>query len=330
MKHPLFEGVSRSPDDDAPRRALAAALRSEGDPRGEFIDLQLDTQTIFWSETRTGSLNRRVVAPEVMKRMTALFRKHRRAWFDGARVGLNEMGVARGFVEYGEAGVEKFLANADAVFANSPMRVLTLSTPKKSVWPALASAPWWSRLRGAYLGPLKPGPAELSRLLANPGFTALRQLSLTSAPLGAEGVAMLVAAPFTQLEELDLKVASVPHAVVPAIVAAPWFAKLRVANLADNPMYTFDAKYTPETADERRKLVDAICALPPGISALSLPCTLTDDDLARLAAAPVASSLKSLDVSISEAVTARAIAAFNEGRAEPVDLSGFPVMFRDP
>ncbi len=328
MKHALLESVFRSPDDDTPRRALADALRRDGDPRGEFIALQLDTQLIYWSETKLGALRRVDVAPEVRARMTALFRKHRRAWFDDVRAGLNAMGVARGFVEFGEAGVEKFLASADAVFANSPLRDLTLTTPKKSAWPALTSASWWSRLRSVHLGPLKPGPAELSRLLANPGFTALRHLSLTGAPLGAEGAATLAAAPFTQLEELDLKVASIPHADIPAIFAALWFAKLRVANVSDNPTYTFDAKYTPETAAEREKLLDAVCALPPGISELSLPCALTDRDLARIAAAPIATSLKSLDVSVSEAVTARAIAAFNEGRAEPVDLSGFPVMHR--
>ncbi len=99
MKPDLLESVFRSPDDDAPRRALADSLRRDGDPRGEFIALQLDTQLICWSETKLGALRRVDVAPEVRARMTALFRKHRRAEFDDARAGLNAMGVARGFVE---------------------------------------------------------------------------------------------------------------------------------------------------------------------------------------------------------------------------------------
>ena len=328
MSPELLDAVFRSPDDDSPRRALAESLHRAGDPRGEFIALQLDTQRVYWSETNIGGLRRVEVDPAVIERMTALFRKHRRAWFDGTRARLNAMGVARGFVELGEAGVEKFLANADAVFAAEPLRELTLTTPKKGVWPALAAASWWSRLRGAYVGTLKPGPAELTRLLSNAGFAALRHLSLAGAPLGADGAAALVAAPFTRLEHLELRVTGVPHAAVAALIRAPWFAKLREADLANNPRYTFDAEYTAETPAERAQLVDALCALPAGLERLSLPCALTDPDLARLGAAPIATSLRSLEVATSDDVTAEAVAAFNEGRAEPIDLSGLPATTR--
>jgi uncharacterized protein (TIGR02996 family) len=37
----LFEAVYDKPDDDAPRVALAAALKERGDPRGELIEIQL-------------------------------------------------------------------------------------------------------------------------------------------------------------------------------------------------------------------------------------------------------------------------------------------------
>ena len=99
MNPDLLESVFRSPDDDAPRRALADSLRRDGDPRGGFIALQLDTQLTCWSETKLGALRRVDVAPEVRARMTALSRKHRRAWSDDARAGLNALDVARGFVE---------------------------------------------------------------------------------------------------------------------------------------------------------------------------------------------------------------------------------------
>jgi uncharacterized protein (TIGR02996 family) len=328
MAPELLDAVFRSPDDDAPRRVLAESLQRAGDPRGEFIALQLDTQRIFWSDTNLGGLRRVEVDAAVIERMTALFRKHRRAWFDGTRKRLNAMGVARGFVELGEAGVEKFLVNADAVFAAEPLRALTLTTPKKGAWPTLAAASWWSRLRSAYVGTLKPGAAELTKLLANAGFTALRHLSLAGAPLGADGAAALAAAPFTQLEHLELGVTGVPHGAVAALVGAPWFAKLRAAELANNPVYGFDAACPPATAAERAQIIDALCALPPGLTMLSLPCAITDHDLARLGAAPIATSLRSLEVAPSESVTADAIAAFNAARAEPIALSGFPVTHR--
>lgn len=41
MTKALFEAVYDEPDDDAPRAALAAALKKKKDPRGTFIDIQL-------------------------------------------------------------------------------------------------------------------------------------------------------------------------------------------------------------------------------------------------------------------------------------------------
>ncbi|MDP1829847.1 MAG: TIGR02996 domain-containing protein [Archangium sp.] len=38
---PLFDAVAEAPDDDGPRHVLADALLERGDPRGEFISLQL-------------------------------------------------------------------------------------------------------------------------------------------------------------------------------------------------------------------------------------------------------------------------------------------------
>ncbi|HEY1549958.1 MAG TPA: TIGR02996 domain-containing protein [Kofleriaceae bacterium] len=41
MTDPLFAAIYADPDDDAPRHVLADALIDRGDPRGEFISLQL-------------------------------------------------------------------------------------------------------------------------------------------------------------------------------------------------------------------------------------------------------------------------------------------------
>lgn len=60
----LYARVAADPDDDAPRRVLADKLMGEGDPRGEFIELQL----------------RPTLTPAEAKRVKELLAKHEKAW----------------------------------------------------------------------------------------------------------------------------------------------------------------------------------------------------------------------------------------------------------
>jgi uncharacterized protein (TIGR02996 family) len=65
----LFEKVYEDPDDDAPRAALADYLTERGDPRGEFISLQLAEA----SGTATKPM---------LKRAAALLAKHEDSWLE--------------------------------------------------------------------------------------------------------------------------------------------------------------------------------------------------------------------------------------------------------
>jgi uncharacterized protein (TIGR02996 family) len=60
----LYAQVYAHPEDDAPRAVLADQLQALGDPRGEFIALQLQPSP----------------SPENLKRQAALLRKHLREW----------------------------------------------------------------------------------------------------------------------------------------------------------------------------------------------------------------------------------------------------------
>jgi uncharacterized protein (TIGR02996 family) len=63
----LLDAIRERPDDDAPRAAYAEHLRAAGDPRGDFVDLQL--------RAAKGPLS-----PADARREAALLKKHGRAW----------------------------------------------------------------------------------------------------------------------------------------------------------------------------------------------------------------------------------------------------------
>jgi uncharacterized protein (TIGR02996 family) len=83
----IFEAVYEAPDDDAPRWALAKRLKRRGDPRAEFIELQLDA-------AREGMASR-----ESRARQKALLRHHGDAWLEPLKGVVRKRGLKweRGF-----------------------------------------------------------------------------------------------------------------------------------------------------------------------------------------------------------------------------------------
>jgi uncharacterized protein (TIGR02996 family) len=79
----LLAAIYEAPHDDGPRTVYADVLTTDGDPRGEFITLQL-------ARAKTG------VAPQ--RREKALLREAGRAWFDGLESdGATKIELRRGF-----------------------------------------------------------------------------------------------------------------------------------------------------------------------------------------------------------------------------------------
>jgi len=93
----LFEAVYDAPDDDAPRVALAAALKKKKDPRGTFIDIQL-------REARGEATK------DELAQAAALLKKHRDEWkacfeVEGSGYGIHLERWERGFPVHGFATV---------------------------------------------------------------------------------------------------------------------------------------------------------------------------------------------------------------------------------
>ncbi len=95
--HELYEAVYENPDDDAPRHALAERLLEAGDPRGEFIALQLARHTSGGVPT---------------ERERALLEEHGRRWLGEIDSILGpELEFERGFLVHA-ATAQKFNEHA--------------------------------------------------------------------------------------------------------------------------------------------------------------------------------------------------------------------------
>lgn len=200
----LRAAVIAHPDDDEPRRRLAARLVEKGDPRGELILVQLRLAGGHPNPARRRQLRAReeeLLRQEVEgRRVVGCVRRHRGGFVEGVKAdptGLRFVGPE---------------------LAQEPVRRLDLTDVEDGAVVALVRSPVWGRLeslklrgalRGAGLEALADSAGlasiaslnlahceydveDLAPLLASPHLRA-RRLTLTSAPLGDAGAALLAA-----------------------------------------------------------------------------------------------------------------------------------------
>lgn len=166
----LFRAVYERPDDDTPRALLADVLQEKGDPRGQFIALQLAPNR---AETRADQLR--------------LLRKHQRAW-------LGELANHLGYLAYPSVKeVDPALARPTTIELwwnrGFPAAArLDFSTPK---FIALAGRPEWATLRR--IAALAQHP-ELPEAALQTFFTNLRALRV-SGQVTARQVSVLARTP---------------------------------------------------------------------------------------------------------------------------------------
>src|SRR5579883_1931059 len=111
--HTLLDAVCEAPDDDGPRLIYADLLDERGDPRGEFIRVQLALAKLPPADPRR---------PELIAREKELLDDHRDEWLAPFRRLVSAAEFRRGFVEDVKVSVWHFVAFADALFATGPVR----------------------------------------------------------------------------------------------------------------------------------------------------------------------------------------------------------------
>jgi uncharacterized protein (TIGR02996 family) len=176
--HQAFEAeVRERPDDDAPRLVYADWLEDNGDPeRAEFIRVQIEL-------ARIGELDDR--APDLLRRQRELLVRHRDSWSKAGRKFTRRVEFERGFVGKMTLAAEKFLREAERVFAACPLRDLRLL--QLDDMNAVAGSEHLARLRRLDLRDLRLGVGRVRTLATSPHLGGLEELDLSHNRMRATG-----------------------------------------------------------------------------------------------------------------------------------------------
>ena len=183
----LLAEVLADPEADAPRMVYADWLTQAGDPRGEFIALQLERDRLGEG------------APaQLAERKAELLKKHKKAWvgefactrieygFEGGgdyvRGTPTKCHFRRGFVDSVDMQVFDFIRNAPGVFAREPLR--RYHPTSGSVTQLFAEGTALERLRVLDFQPWKFHGTELREVAIDAKCTRLEELVLTNCKIG--------------------------------------------------------------------------------------------------------------------------------------------------
>ena len=100
--------VLAAPQDDAPRLRFADELMARGDPRGEFIRVQIERARLAPDSDE---------ALRLVRRERELLAKYEAEWVAPVADGLTAWSFRRGFIEEATLDAETLLANGAALFA---------------------------------------------------------------------------------------------------------------------------------------------------------------------------------------------------------------------
>ncbi len=287
----MLAAILAAPDDDAPRRAYAEWLTRRGDPRGEFITLQLldGDNHADWRAAAAAD---------------AIRQQHGAGWVPPIK-GLSVSAFRRGFPDVVFMSGEDFVAGAEALFRLAPVRGVALFQPGPQLG-RIAALPQLAKLRRLDLGD-GVDTSQLAALAASPWIADLATLELRDSPIGDDGAGALAqAAGLRRLETLVLVGCQIGPEGVRRLAGSPILARLSYLNLAGNTIGTgmaalsawpdppgpaFVAPPPPDTG------VAALAASPQlgPLRRLYLPrCELGDEDIAALAASPRFEALEEL------------------------------------
>lgn len=174
----LFDAILAAPDDDAPRSKLAQYLIERGDRRGEHVRLSCELEQLEPDDPARAALVERCA-----KLPSFAFFTNTQRNFPYSFV------KRRGFVEEFECGVRHFVAHADELMRDAPIRVYD-PNPVHGQGAALANCPALAKLRCLKLGHVT-AVDDRAAILASPYLVGLRELELTPWLLDASSVAKL-------------------------------------------------------------------------------------------------------------------------------------------
>jgi len=249
----FLQAILENPDDDAPRLMYADWLTEHGDPRGEFIRIQIELARL-----EPGGRFEQLKEQE-----EALLRRHREDWIASVREMASKVEFSRGFISEVTLSPRHF-KHAEALFRLTPVQHLVVhpvagevrelvrlvSSPVLGVLKgltflgtflngialaALAASPHLRNLRRLCCSSTSLGPAEIDELTSGPGLCAIETLVLSYNRLGSEGLKKLfLCGHLGNLEYLNLSSNGIDCGGVEALAESPFLEGLKVLDLSRN------------------------------------------------------------------------------------------------
>jgi uncharacterized protein (TIGR02996 family) len=221
----LMEAILHRPDDEGPRLVLADWLDERNDPRGEFIRVQCALAALERGDPRRAVLQ---------ERERELLDRHREEWLAPMKRYASGFVFRRGFVEEITVEARRFLEQAEALYALTPIRHVKLLDIAGYLH-TLANSPLLSKLRALTVYASHIGDSVARILAGSPYLGELRELYLGRNRIGDAGAeALAVSDALTHLTTLDLSSNSIGETGAQALALSGTLTNLRHFNLAEN------------------------------------------------------------------------------------------------
>ncbi len=255
----LMAAVLQAPREDAPRLRLADWLTARGDPRGEFIRVQVELARL---DPATDEADR------LARRERELLFRHEVEWIGPLAGWLAGWTFRRGFIEEATVNADTLVAHAEDIFRFTPIESLRIheagavsddlancrhlarvsrlrfGSDDGDGEPlgddgvaALARSPHLTRLEELTLGMEQTGASGLEALAEASWVKSLRSFGLTMTEVGDEALSrFLAAAPLTRLEVLNLDGTGAGAETTKTLAQSAAFGELRELILRSNEM----------------------------------------------------------------------------------------------
>jgi uncharacterized protein (TIGR02996 family) len=233
---PFIAAICAEPDDNLPRLIYADWLDDRGDPRGEFIRLQLSVRMGEWAN---------------VARMSELEKLYGRKWAGPFADWAYMVGFRRGFPEHVVIPADVFIDLADDIFNIAPIQGVSLIGAAKKIR-KLTRLPALSHLTALHLTGTMIGDAGVAKLAACPHLNNLRTLRLGHCGLTSKAVGQLCAgATFANLTQLDMADNRIDGDAVAALANSALISRLERLDLRNNDLSTMEAEKIRQFMPER-------------------------------------------------------------------------------
>lgn len=237
MNEAFLQAILAAPDDDTPRLVYADWLEERGDPRGEFIRVQIALADTHAPGPETMGL---------LVRNQTLLSEHSQDWTGSIRPLVSELTFERGFVATVTIALDAFLEHADALFAQAPIQRVKITDVGTRI-ARVAASPYLERLAGLDLSGNGLGDTGARILASDAHLARLDALNLGMNFMDIEGVrALATASRLSRLRRLVLDHNHVHDMGAYALASASTLGSLQELGLSHAEIGDAGARYLAE------------------------------------------------------------------------------------